>query len=45
MNIDVNIYDFASEEEIKEAVLDTLRKIVRENYSKESQFHRLLTNL
>jgi len=45
MEINVDVYDFASEEEIKEAVLTTLKGIVRENYQKEANFDRLLTNL
>lgn len=46
MNITLDIYDIASEEEIKEAALDAVRSLVVSQFSgAEENLNRLITNL
>lgn len=46
MDVTIDVYDFADQDEIKEVVLDEVRNIIRNNYGKqESGLDRLLTNL
>lgn len=45
MDININLMDFVSEGEVKEAVQDEIRHCVRRVYSKENDMQRLVSNL
>lgn len=45
MDININLMDFVSEGEVKEAVRDEIRHCVRQVYSKENDMQRLVSNL
>ncbi len=45
MNIEINVSDYLSEEEIKEECKTAIRHCIFEQYKKESQTERLITNL
>ena len=41
----INFKDYLSEEEIKEIVIDELRKETRKHFCNEKEFTRILTNI
>lgn len=43
--MDINFKDYLSEEEIKEIVIDELRKETRKHFCNEKEFTRILTNI
>lgn len=45
MNIDINIEDYLSKEEIKDECKVAIRQKIREKYSNEAELDRLITNL
>jgi uncharacterized membrane protein YheB (UPF0754 family) len=44
MNLEINIKDYLSEEEIKEVCKDTIRNCIKEKLNKEEDIQRFLTN-
>lgn len=44
MNIEINIKDYLSEEEIKETCKETVRNCIREKLNREGDIQRFLTN-
>jgi len=45
MNVNINVYDVASEEEVKQAALDVIRHEVFKTFNKENDLDRLISNL
>ena len=43
--MNINFKDYLSEEEIKEIIIDELRKEAREHFCNEKEFTRILTNI
>ena len=43
--MNINFKDYLSEEEIKEIIIDELRKKAREHFCNEKEFTRILTNI